>query len=99
MRGPVEFTFLANTAGSNSLGEAEVSCDAGELLVGGGGGWVNDAVPATAYPLDGTVSDSGPSNGSDKPILDGTAPLFWHVSGKNTTGGNARMLAYAVCLT
>jgi hypothetical protein len=91
-------TFLANTAGNNTLGEAEASCDAGEQLIGGGGGWVNTTVPATSYKLTGTVSDNGPSNGSDQPIADGATPQFWHVSGKNTTGADARMLAYAICL-
>lgn len=91
-------TFLANTAGNGTLGEATSSCDAGEILVGGGGGWVNNSNPATTYVLDGTLSDSGPSQGGDAPSLDGTAPLAWHVSGLNTTGANARMLAYAVCL-
>lgn len=92
-------TFLANFSGNGTLGEAESSCNAGEVLVGGGGGWVNNAIPATTYQLSGTVSDSGPSQGGDTPSVDGTAPLAWHVSGRNTTGANARMLAYAVCLS
>lgn len=92
-------TFLANTAGNGTLGEAEATCLPGELLIGGGGGWVNNLNPATSYQLSGTISDSGPSKGSDLPAEDGTAPAAWHVSGRNTTGANARMLAYAICLS
>lgn len=92
-------TFLANTAGNTALGEAEASCEAGEKLIGGGGGWVNDAVPATSYVLGGTLSTNGPSNGSDDPIAEGATPGGWHVSGRNTSGSNARMMAYAVCAT
>jgi len=91
-------TFLANTAGDTTVGEAEASCEAGEKLIGGGGGWVNNAVPPTSYVLDGAVSDSGPST-NDDPIAEGVAPTGWHVSGRNTSGGDARMLAYAVCAT
>jgi hypothetical protein len=92
-------TFVANTAGAGTLGEAEATCNAGEKLIGGGGGWVNNAVPPTAYVLDGTVSDSAPSNGGDDPIAEGVTPGAWHVSGLNTSGGSARMMAYAVCAT
>jgi hypothetical protein len=91
-------TFLANTAGDGTLGEAEATCNAGEKLIGGGGGWVNNAVPPTSYVLSGSVSDSGPST-NDDPIAEGATPTGWHVSGRNTSGGNARMLAYAVCAT
>lgn len=92
-------TFLANTAGNGALGEAGATCDAGEKLIGGGGGWVNDAVPPTSYVLDGTVSDSGPATSGDDPIAEGATPGEWHVSGLNTSGANARMYAYAVCAT
>jgi hypothetical protein len=90
-------TFLANTAGNGTLGEAGATCNAGEKLIGGGGGWVNNAVPPTSYVLDGTVSDSGPGTSSDAPIGEGETPGEWHVSGVNTSGGNARMYAYAIC--
>jgi hypothetical protein len=90
-------TFLANSAGSNSLGEAGATCDAGERLIGGGGGWVNNANPPTSYELSGTVSDNGPATSGDAPIAEGDTPDEWHVSGKNTTGVTARMFAYAVC--
>lgn len=92
-------TFLANTAGNGTLGEAGATCDAGEKLIGGGGGWVNDANPPTSYVLSGTVSDSGPATAGDDPIAEGQTPGEWHVSGRNTSGGNARMYAYAVCAT
>lgn len=92
-------TFLANTAGNGALGEAGATCNAGETLIGGGGGWVNNAVPPTSYVLDGTVSDSGPGTSGDDPIGEGETPGEWHVSGINTSGGNARMYAYAICAT
>ena len=92
-------TFLANFAGNGALGEAGASCNTGEKLIGGGGGWVDNANPPTQYELTGTVSDSGPATAGDAPIQENDTPGEWHVSGKNTTGGNARMLAYAVCAT
>jgi hypothetical protein len=90
-------TFLANFAGNGTLGEAGATCNAGEKLIGGGGGWVDNANPATSYQLSGTVSDSSPASIGDAPIAEGDTPDEWHVSGRNTTGANARMLAYAVC--
>ena len=92
-------TFLANTAGANTLGEAGATCNAGEKLIGGGGGWVDNANPPTQYVLSGTVSDSSPATAGDAPIAEGATPGEWHVSGKNTTGVSARMFAYAVCAT
>jgi hypothetical protein len=92
-------TFLANFAGNGGLGEATASCNAGEKLIGGGGGWVNNSNPATSYVLNGSVSDSAPASVSDAPIAEGDTPGEWHVSGVNTSGGNARMLAYAICAT
>ena len=90
-------TFLANTAGNGTLGEAGANCDAGEKLIGGGGGWVNNLNPPTQCSLSGQVSDSSPATTGDAPIAEGVTPGEWHVSGLNTTGANARMFAYAVC--
>jgi hypothetical protein len=92
-------TFLANAAGNGTLGEAGATCNAGERLIGGGGGWVNNANPPTSYELNGSVSDNGPATLGDAPIAEGATPGEWHVSGLNTTGGTARMFAYAVCAT
>ena len=55
--------------------------------------------PPTSYVLTGSVSDSAPADAADDPISEGDTPDEWHVSGKNTSGANARMYAYAVCAT
>ncbi len=96
--GALEPTVVARTFITNAIsgtGEAEASCDAGETLIGGGGGWTNSA--GTAFSLTDDVSDSSPSAGSDVPTADGTSPQAWHVSG--VASGTKRLLAYALCLS
>jgi hypothetical protein len=94
-------TFLANAAGNNTIGEAGATCNTGEKLIGGGGGWVPDVNvdPPTAYLAGGTISVNAPATAGDKPIQAGSTPAEWFVTGKNTTGGSARMYAYAACAT
>jgi hypothetical protein len=90
-------TFLTNSQANGATGEAEAGCDAGEKLIGGGGGWVNASDPPTQFVLDATISDSSPATLGDNPIVEGQTPTSWHVSGVNTSGGNARMYALAAC--
>jgi hypothetical protein len=92
-------TFVANSTGLGGVGEAAASCEAGERLIGGGGGWVNNTGDPTSYELDGSVSDSAPATVADAPIAEGATPAEWHVAGVNTTGVAARLMAYAVCAT
>jgi hypothetical protein len=96
--GALEPTVVARTFITNAIsgtGEAEANCNAGETLIGGGGGWTNSA--GTAFSLTDDVSDSSPSAGSDVPTADGASPQAWHVSGVAT--GTKRLLAYAICLS
>ena len=89
---------MPRVIGSNNFAEARPGCDQGERLVGGGGGWLNDA--GTVYELQGTLSTNGPAM-SSSPIADGeraNSVNNWQVSGKNTAGGQRDFVGYAICL-
>ncbi|HET9012320.1 MAG TPA: hypothetical protein VFN38_10935 [Gemmatimonadaceae bacterium] len=99
--GPLAFTYrreVQTNIGNNVLAEARPSCDQGERLVGGGGGFLNDA--GTLYALDGTLSTNGPAS-SSAPVADGeraNSVANWHVSGRNNSGGQRDFVGYAICL-
>jgi hypothetical protein len=72
---------------------------AGERMVSGGGGWVNNI----SEDLDNlrtvtTLSYNGPANGAE-PTGDGVAPHGWTVAGNNANGFGERLYAYAVCVS
>ena len=99
--GPLAFTYRRVTQtniGNGIFAEAKPTCDQGERLVGGGGGFLNDA--GTLYDLGGTLSTNGPAE-SSAPVADGeraNSVSGWHISGKNTSGGQRDFVGYAVCL-
>jgi hypothetical protein len=90
------------SASSGGVVQADVSCAAGEALVGGGGGAVVAANPSPAsYDLDGanvTVTLNGPSsaNGINEPT-DGAAPTTWSFAAEIDSATPHDAVVYAVC--
>jgi hypothetical protein len=74
------------------------TCQAGERMIGGGGGWIQDTNDGIALGYH-QLGYSGPAAGLSA-TADQAQPNSWRLSGqnKNSAGGGAqRLAAYAIC--
>ncbi len=79
-----------------SVAKTSVTCEAGETLVGGGGGFVKADTGQYDRPGPGAGLPTG-ANGL--PVVDGAEPRGWVTSGKNETGFARDFVAVALCAT
>jgi hypothetical protein len=80
--------------GNNTSADADVQCDAGEHLVGGGAGW---AELDGDKELAGAISVSEPANAGGGSAADGSTPTGWTATGKNLLGSPRDFYIYAIC--
>ena len=87
---------VASQALAAQTGSATATCQEGERLIGGGGGFVqafNETIDASA---DHIVSYNGPSDGTN---ASDASPSGWTVAARNNSAVAARVYSYASCVS
>ena len=77
---------------------ATATCNQGEKMIGGGGGWIN-IISEDIIGSD-TLGYNGPATSGGNASADQATPDVWRVNGTNTNNQFAhRLVAYAICVS